>query len=101
MNDDQIKTIEQVREFLTGTSSVRFSPCSKEGCYKWIEGILIRFGYRSRTKTEKGLLLDFMEKVSGYSRIQIKRLVKKYLKTGVCQHSCPVMFTIVYQVFPP
>nr|VFK81290.1 MAG: Integrase core domain-containing protein [Candidatus Kentron sp. SD] len=82
MNDDQIKTIEQVREFLTGISSVRFSPCSKEGCYKWIEGILIRFGYRSRTKTEKGLLLDFMEKVSGYSRIQIKRLVKKYLKTG-------------------
>nr|VFK50241.1 MAG: hypothetical protein BECKSD772E_GA0070983_13571 [Candidatus Kentron sp. SD] len=23
------------------------------------------------------------------------------LGIGVCQHSCPVMFTIVYQVFPP
>ena len=28
MNDDQIKTIEQVREFLTGISSVKFSLCS-------------------------------------------------------------------------
>lgn len=82
MNDTQIRTIEQVREFLTGTSSVKFSPCSKEGCYKWIEGILIRLSYQSRGKAEKGLLLDLIEKVSGYSRIQIKRLVKKYLKTG-------------------
>lgn len=82
MNDTEIKTIEQVREFLAGTSDVEFSIRSKDECYKWIEGILIRFGYRSRGKAEKGLLLDLIEKVSGYSRIQIKRLVKKYLKTG-------------------
>nr|VFK48160.1 MAG: hypothetical protein BECKTC1821E_GA0114239_11046 [Candidatus Kentron sp. TC]VFK50736.1 MAG: hypothetical protein BECKTC1821D_GA0114238_11184 [Candidatus Kentron sp. TC] len=43
---------------------------------------MIRFGYQSRSKTEKGLLLDLIEKVSGYSRIQTKRLVKKYLGTG-------------------
>nr|VFK63825.1 MAG: hypothetical protein BECKTC1821F_GA0114240_11075 [Candidatus Kentron sp. TC] len=43
---------------------------------------MIRFGYRSRSKTEKGLLLDLIEKVSGYSRIQTKRLVKKCLGTG-------------------
>nr|VFK80934.1 MAG: hypothetical protein BECKSD772D_GA0070982_11813 [Candidatus Kentron sp. SD] len=83
MNDDQIKTIEQVREFLTGTSSVKFSPCSKEGCYKWIEGILIRFGYRSRTKTEKGLLLDFMEKVS----VRIPTHRDRSFQTIVTSHS--------------
>jgi len=44
--------------------------------------ILIRFCYRTRSKVEKGLLLDLIEKVSGYSRIQIKRLVKRYLETG-------------------
>jgi len=32
------------------------------------------FCYRTRSKVEKGLLLDLIEKVNGYSRIQIKRL---------------------------
>jgi transposase InsO family protein len=82
MNETQIKTIEQVREFLAGTSAVEFSTSDKGECYRWIEQILMRLGYRSRNKTDKGLVLNFIEKVSGYSRIQTKRLVKQYLKTG-------------------
>nr|VFK64182.1 MAG: hypothetical protein BECKTUN1418F_GA0071002_14681 [Candidatus Kentron sp. TUN]VFK72536.1 MAG: hypothetical protein BECKTUN1418E_GA0071001_14381 [Candidatus Kentron sp. TUN] len=82
MNDTRIKTIEQVREFLAGNSAVEFSISAKDECYSWIEQILIRFGYRNRGKAEKGLLLDLIGKVSGYSRIQIKRLVKQYSDTG-------------------
>jgi transposase InsO family protein len=41
--------------------------------------------YRQLGKADKGLLLDFLQKVSGYSRIQVKRLVKQYLKTGKLQ----------------
>ena len=82
MNDTRIKTIEQVREFLAGNSAVEFSISAKDECYSWIEQILIRFSYRNRGKAEKGLLLDLIGKVSGYSRIQIKRLVKQYSDTG-------------------
>ena len=81
MNDTRIKTLEQVRGFLAGTSGVELSISSKEECYRWIEQILIRLGYRNCGKAEKGLLLDSIEKVSGYSRIQVKRLVKQYIKT--------------------
>lgn len=89
MNVTQIKTLEQVREFLAGTSAVGFSISSKDESYRWIEQTLARFCYRKRDKTEKGLVLDFMEKVSGYSRIQIKRLVKQYLETGrIKRHQC-------------
>lgn len=78
----KIERFEQIREFLAGTLAVEFSISTKEECYRWIEQTLIRFGYRSRSKCEKGLVLNLIEKVSGYSRIQVKRLVKQYLKTG-------------------
>lgn len=82
MNDSQVKTIEQVQQFVAGSDVVEFSISNKDECYRWIEQTLIRFRYRSRSRTDKGLLLDFIEKVSGYSRIQTKRLVKQYFETG-------------------
>ena len=42
--------------------------------------LLLSFG-----KTEKGLLLDFLQKVSGYSRIQVKRLIQQSHQTGQLQ----------------
>ena len=58
MNDTQIKTLEQIRQFLSGTLSVEFSIDSKDESYRWIERTLIRLDYRSRSKVGKGLVLD-------------------------------------------
>jgi len=82
MNDAQIKTLEQVRQFLEGTGVVDLTIDAKEDRYAWIQHTLIRFRYRHLGKTDKGLLLGFLQKVSGYSRIQIKRLVRQSMKTG-------------------
>lgn len=85
MNDTQIKTLEQVRQFLGGTMAVEFAIESKEERYRWLQKTLVQFRYRHLNKADKGVLLSFLAKVSGYSRIQIKRLVKQYLKTGRLQ----------------
>ena len=85
MNDTQIKTLEQVRQFLGGTMAVEFAIESKEERYRWIQKTLVQFRYRHLNKADKGVLLSFLAKVSGYSRIQSKRLVKQYLKTGRLQ----------------
>lgn len=82
MNDGRIRTIGQVRQFLDGTGDVGFLIDSKEKSYEWIEEILTRFCYLKLKKADKGLLLNFMEKVSGYSRIQLKRLVRQYFLSG-------------------
>ena len=82
MNDTQIKTLEQVRQFLEGTGAVDLTIDAKEDRYAWIQHTLIRFRYRQLGKADKGLLLGFLQKVCGYSRIQIKRLVKQSIKTG-------------------
>ena len=82
MNDDHLKTLVQVRAFLEGTQSVKFSLNTQSERYDFIRRTLIRFAYHSLSKPDKGLLLSFMAHVSGYSRVQVKRLAKTWLKRG-------------------
>jgi hypothetical protein len=58
---------------------------AKDARYAWIQAMLLRFHYHQLGKAEKGLLLDFLQKVSGYSRIQVKRLIQQSLQTGQLQ----------------
>jgi len=82
MNDTPIKTLEHVRQFLNGNKAIEFNIEAKEARYAWIQAILLRFHYRQLGKAEKGLVLDFLQKVSGYSRIQVKRLIQQYVQNG-------------------
>ena len=85
MNDHHLTTLEQVRAFLDGTQSVEFSLTTQSERYDFIRRTLIRFAYHRLSKPDKGLLLSFMTHISGYSRIQVKRLTKTWLKRGQLQ----------------
>lgn len=85
MNDTQIQTLDQVRQFLQGTYQIEFFIYDKSNRYAFIQRSLIRFGYNSLKKGDKGLLLRFLAHVSGYSYVQVKRLAACYLKNGRIQ----------------
>jgi hypothetical protein len=85
MNDTPLKTLEHVRQFLNGVGTIEFSIEAKDARYAWIQAMLLRFHYHQLGKAEKGLLLDFLQKVSGYSRIQVKRLIQSSRQTGQLQ----------------
>lgn len=85
MNDYHLKTLAQVRAFLDGTQAVEFSLHNQQSRYDFIRRSLIRFRYHQLSKPDKGLLLSFMSHVSGYSRIQVKRLTKVWLERGSLQ----------------
>jgi transposase InsO family protein len=82
MNDNDIKTLPQVRAFLDGTRTVEFSMHTKSERYDFVRRTLIRLAYHTLSKPDKGAVLSFLVHVSGYSRIQVKRLVKTWLKHG-------------------
>jgi transposase InsO family protein len=82
MNDNDIKTLPQVRAFLDGTRTVEFSIHTKSERYDFVRRTLIRLAYHTLSKPDKGVVLSFLVHVSGYSRIQVKRLVKTWLKHG-------------------
>ncbi len=82
MNDKKIETLDDVRAFLAGTAQIEFSIEGKEARYRWIEQTLRRLKYRSLARRERGLVLRYLERVSGYSRQSITRLVAQYRQTG-------------------
>ena len=82
MNDDKLKTIEQVKQFLEGGERVEFRGITIEDKYGWIERVLVRFRYHRLKRVEKGVIRRYIEKVSGYSRAQVSRLIGEYKQKG-------------------
>ena len=82
MNDGQLQTVELVRGFLEGSEVVEFRGLTAQEKYYWIEEVLIRFRYHRLKRTEKGVIRRYIEKVTGYSRSQVSRLIAEYKRTG-------------------
>jgi transposase InsO family protein len=82
MNDKDLQTIKQVKQFLTGSESLEFRGASIEERYRWLETVLVRFTYSRLNRAEKGVIRRYLEKVSGYSRAQVCRLIRRYNQQG-------------------
>ena len=80
MNEAQLTTTAQLRAFLKGTSEVRFAGAGADaGRYAFIQAVLRRLRYARLVRADKGVVLRYLERVSGYSRAQVRRLVKRAL----------------------
>jgi len=82
MNDERLQTIEKVKQFLEGSEALEFGGISVEERYRWIETVLVRFKYLQLRRADKGVTRRYVEKVSGYSRAQVSRLIRYYNQSG-------------------
>src|SRR5208282_4194116 len=76
MNDEQLYTLAELQAFLDGTVAVDFAVAAVAR-YDFIARTVRRFGYGRLKRVEKAVVLRFLERVSGYSRQQLTRLVKR------------------------
>lgn len=76
MNDEQLRTLADLQDFLNGTVAMDFMVAADEQ-YEFIARTVRRFGYGRLKRPDKAVVLRFLERVSGYSRQQITRLVKR------------------------
>jgi len=84
MKLDNLRTIEQMESFLSGSQAIAFAVASsKDSRYRFVEGILKRFSYPCLARREKGIVIQFLQKVSGYSRQQLTRMIQRYVEQGV------------------
>jgi transposase InsO family protein len=81
MEEAKLQTLEQIRAFLDGTSEVSFR-IPKDERNQFIERVFKRFGYAPNGRADKGVLLRFIERMTGLSRQQVTRLVSQYCKDG-------------------
>ena len=83
MNIEDLTTINQVIAFLEGTQRVAFEVADdRDSRYRWVQRTLVKFHYLSLSRPDKGVLIRYLMKISGYSRQQITRLIKQYRDTG-------------------
>jgi len=61
----------------------------KTTVYPWIQRTLIRFDYDKLKRTDKGLTMQYLIKINGYSRKQLTLLTKQYRHGGkVVRRQC-------------
>ena len=88
MNDADMVSIAQLEAFLKGVDgAITFSLdtkgyANKQKMYDWIGLAMSRFAYWRVSKKERGIILSYIQKVTGLSRIQIKRLVRRKKSLG-------------------
>lgn len=80
MNEAQVCTVEQVRQVQEGTQALQFRAAEDdEGRYRWIDAVLRRLDYRQLRRSDRGAVLAYLRRLSGYSRAQVTRLVSRWL----------------------
>ena len=80
MNEQELKTVAQVRAFLDGTPEVKFEPVAEgPGRYGHIATVLERLGYARLGRPDKGVVMRYLARTTGYSHAQVKRLVRRAL----------------------
>ena len=94
MNDSHIISIAQLKAFskLNSGIPIRFKATSKKEMYEWINNALMRFRYFNLKKKEKGVVRRYLTKMTGLSKSQVDRLIKKKKKFG------KIFLTLNYEI---
>jgi transposase InsO family protein len=82
MDDSEARSLEQIRAFLAGSGEVRFAGQRREEVYGWVEQTLVRHQYASLDRPDKGLVGNYLARMTGLRRAQVTRLIAAYRKSG-------------------
>ena len=81
MNDANLKTIRQIKEFLEGSDGLEFKAVSVEEKKTWIEDLLIRFDYLRLRRNEKGVYhINAVDEVTQWEIVaSVEKISEAYL----------------------
>lgn len=103
MDDSKILTLDQIQQVLKSSQHLTFKGHSRQDKYAWLLSVLRRFNYEALPKKDKGLLKKYLQKMTGFSRAQLTRLItqkriKGTLKMSSAQRNrFPTTYTIADQ----
>ncbi len=82
LKTQQLSGLEQVRSFMAGTDAVPFTTQAHQDRYQWAALSLKQFAYERLRRAERGLIVRFLCKVTGYSRAPATRLIAQWRCRG-------------------
>lgn len=78
LNTQSLSSLDAVHAFLAGTAPVSFDAPVSGARYAWLAATLRQFRYDALKRADKGLIQDYLRKVTGYSRAQLTRLIGQW-----------------------
>lgn len=82
MNDDNMTSIAQLREFLKLSKRAAFTSSDMSGAYHWIDQTLGKFRYWSLKKGDRGIIKRYLVSMTGYSEPHIDHLIARKKEFG-------------------
>ena len=77
--------LQQIQQFLHSSEEIRFKGKGRAEIYTWVARTLRQHGYSRQNRADKGLLRQYLVKMTGLSRAQITRLIQQYRQGGELQ----------------
>ena len=102
MNVSSLETIEQIQEFLNGTTEVAFSNSADESTLRtFVTTVIRRYRYFRLTKGQRGVLFAYMQRLTGYSRQHLSRLIAQYRHTKSLKPMKRISRTSFARIYEP
>lgn len=77
-----LQTLVQVRAFVSGNEAIAYTLTDRTTAYGWMADTLTHFRYGGCTRADKGVLRQYLGKVTGLSRAQVARCIKQFTEGG-------------------
>jgi transposase InsO family protein len=78
MQDGKKLSLEQIQAFLEASEEVRFQAQDRGELYGWVNRILRQQDYGRLKRRGRGLVRQYLGKMTGLSRAQVARLIRSY-----------------------
>lgn len=78
MKDSEKLSLEQIRAFLEASGEVQFEARDRQELYGWVERTLRQQDYGRLPRAGKGVVRQYVAKMTGLSRAQTTRLIQRY-----------------------
>ncbi len=98
MTDSHALSVAQIKAFLKVDAAIKFKAVSKEQKYEWINNALAKFRYFSLRKKDRGIVKDYIVKMTGLSNSQTHRIITRKRKFGrvfvntTARHQFPCLY---------
>jgi transposase InsO family protein len=85
MQNAEHLSLEGMRAFLEGNEDVGFRAPNRKELYEWTQATLCAQAYVGLHRSDKGLVKQYISKLTGVSRAQLTRLIAQYAASGIVQ----------------
>jgi hypothetical protein len=80
-----LQTLAQLQAFVSSNEAIAFTLTDRIAAYQWMTDTLKRFHYDRCKRADKGVLRQYLRKVTGFSRAQVARCIRQFTEDGAIQ----------------